>query len=55
MSVLTNMATGLFPSQDNTYDIGSQNYQWRTIYGHTVEATYADLAERYEADSEYEP
>ena len=26
-----------------------------TIYGHTVEATYADLAERYEADTEYEP
>ena len=24
-------------------------------YGHTVEATYADLAERYEADTEYEP
>jgi len=53
--ILTNMTTGLFPSQDNTYDIGSSNFQWKTIYGHTVEATYADLAERYEADSEYEP
>ena len=49
------MTTGLFPSQDNTYDIGSNAFQWRTIYGHTVEATYADLAERYEADAEYEP
>ena len=54
-NVLTNMTTGLFPSQDNTYDIGSNAFQWRTIYGHTVEATYADLAERYEADAEYEP
>ena len=54
-NVLTNMTTRLFPSQDNTYDIGSNAFQWRTIYGHTVEATYADLAERYEADAEYEP
>ena len=54
-NVLTSMTTGLFPSQDNTYDIGSNAFQWRTIYGHTVEATYADLAERYEADAEYEP
>ena len=54
-SLLTNMTTGLFPSADNTYDIGSNSFQWRTIYGHTVEATYADLAERYEADAEYEP
>jgi hypothetical protein len=53
--VLTNMTTGLFPSADNTYDIGSNSFQWRRIYGHTVEATYADLAERYEADAEYEP
>lgn len=54
-AVLTNMTTSLLPSVDNTYDIGSNSFQWRTIYGHTVEATYADLAERYEADAEYEP
>ena len=52
---LANQTGGMFPSQDNTYDIGAPNYQWKTIYGHTVEATYADLAERYEADTEYEP
>ena len=52
---LANQTGGMFPSQDNTYDIGAPNYQWKTIYGHTVEATYADLAERYEADAEYEP
>ena len=52
---LANQTGGMFPSQDNTYDIGVNNYQWKTIYGHTVEATYADLAERYEADTEYEP
>ena len=52
---LANQTGGMFPSQDNTYDIGAPNYQWKTIYGPTVEATYADLAERYEPDTEYEP
>lgn len=52
---LANQTGGMWPSQDNTYDIGAPNYQWKTIYGHTVEATYADLAERYETDAEYEP
>ena len=44
-----------FPSADNTYDLGSDTKQWRTIYGHEVEATYADLAERYASDAPYEP
>ena len=52
---LANQTGGMFPSQDNTYDIGAPTFQWKTIYGHTVEATYADLAERYESDAEYEP
>lgn len=44
-----------FPSTDNTYDLGTSTHQWRTIYGHEVEATYADLAERYASDAPYEP
>ena len=43
------------PNIDNTYDLGSDTKQWRTIYGHEVEATYADLAERYASDAPYEP
>ena len=43
------------PSTDNTYDLGSETQQWRTIYGHEVEATYADLAERYASDAPYKP
>ena len=54
-TVLNSLNTDLIPSQDNTYDIGTPTQQWKVIYGHTVEATYADLAERYEADTEYEP
>ena len=43
------------PSQDATYDLGTTTKQWNVIYGHTVEATYADLAERYASDAPYEP
>ena len=42
----TNTVSGSqIPSTDNTYDLGSTTNQWRKIFGHEVEATYADLAE----------
>jgi len=44
------MTGSILVGTDNTYDLGSSTKQWRTIYGHEVESTYADLAERYEAD-----
>ena len=44
----------VIPDTDNTWDLGSNTNMWRTIYGHTVEATYADLAERYAADAPYD-
>ena len=49
------VAGSISPSQDATYDLGTATEQWNVIYGHTVEATYADLAERYSADAPYEP
>jgi hypothetical protein len=52
----TNTISGsINPSVDATYNLGTASEQWNTIYGHTVEATYADLAERYSADATYEP
>lgn len=52
----TNTVSGsINPSVDATYDLGTPTEQWNVIYGHTVEATYADLAERYSADAPYEP
>jgi len=49
-------ATGnLVPATDNTYDLGSSTKGWATIYGEATSAQYADLAEKYEADAEYEP
>ena len=49
------VAGSISPSVDATHDLGTATEQWNTIYGHAVEATYADLAERYAADSPYEP
>ena len=49
------VATGdIIPDTDATHNLGNVTNQWNTIYGHTVEATYADLAERYEADAPYD-
>lgn len=49
------VAGSISPSVDATHDLGTATEQWNTIYGHTVEATFADLAERYAADAPYEP
>lgn len=48
------------PTADNSYDLGSNNLRWRTIYADTfygtaLRAKYADLAEKYKTDNEYEP
>ena len=45
---------------NNAYNIGSTNYRLNTVYATTfngvaTSAQYADLAERFEADAEYEP
>lgn len=52
---VTYTATGtISPDTDNTWNLGSETKQWAIIYGHEVEATYADLAERYAADVPYD-
>ena len=43
------------PSANVTYNLGSTTAWWNTIYGTAIHAQYADLAECYEADAEYEP
>jgi hypothetical protein len=43
----------IIPSIDNTYDIGSSLRRWRTVYGTSVKAQYADLAEKYHSDQVY--
>ena len=48
------MSGSILVNADNTYDLGTTTNQWRAVYGHSITATYADLAERYEADNVYE-
>jgi len=45
----------VIPSVHNTYNLGSSSNKWATIYGIAVNAQYADLAERFAADSVYSP
>jgi hypothetical protein len=50
----TDITGNIIPATDNTYNLGSTTKKYANIYGHTVTATYADLAERYAADGIYE-
>jgi hypothetical protein len=45
---------GIVPSANTTYDIGSSSYAYNTVYAKATSAQYADLAEVYEADAEYD-
>ncbi len=50
----------LFPTAPGTVNIGSNTNQFANVYatyfnGTAIQATYADLAERFEADQEYAP
>ena len=49
----------LLPTTDSAFDLGSATFKWANVYADTlngtaVEALYADLAERFEADAAYE-
>tara|TARA_R110000796_G_scaffold46462_8_gene112214 strand:- start:8893 stop:10236 length:1344 start_codon:yes stop_codon:yes gene_type:complete len=47
-------ATGIFvPGADNVYDLGTTSLRFKTIYGVSTSALYADLAERFAADADY--
>jgi len=45
----------MLPAATNTYNLGSATLKWATMYGVASSANYADLAERYTADDDYEP
>jgi hypothetical protein len=42
------------PDTNATYDIGTSSKSYNTVYAKATSAQYADLAEVYESDSEYE-
>ena len=43
------------PSANVTYNLGSTTAWYNTIYGTSTHALYADLAENYQADKQYNP
>lgn len=43
------------PSANVSYNLGSTTAWWNIVYGKAVQAQYADLAENYVPDSDYEP
>lgn len=43
------------PSANVTYNLGSTTAWWNNVYGKASQALYADLAEKYLADDNYEP
>jgi hypothetical protein len=46
--------TGMIPAANLTVNLGSSTRWFNTFYGKSVQAQYADLAERFEADAEYD-
>ena len=45
----------IVPDTDVTYDIGTSSLKYNTVYAKATSAQYADLAEIYESDAQYEP
>ena len=52
----SNTITGsITPATNNALNLGSPTAWFANIYGVSMQAKYADLAERFESDAEYEP
>jgi hypothetical protein len=45
----------IMPTANVSQNIGSSTNWWNLIYGESIHAQYADLAEKYTADSDYAP
>lgn len=45
----------VIPNASNTYSVGSTTNWYSSFWGKAVNAQYADLAEKYQADAEYAP
>lgn len=45
----------IIPSGNVAQNLGSATSWWNLVYGRSVQAQYADLAENYQADQEYAP
>ena len=48
-------SNGIIPGSSNAKTLGNTTHWWSSIWGLAVNAQYADLAEKYQADAAYEP
>lgn len=53
--VTTAYTGNIYPTTSNVSNIGSPSSQYNTVFAVATAAQYADLAEKYEADANYEP
>jgi hypothetical protein len=49
------IAGSIVPTANLTHNLGSPSSWWNILYGVSTQAKYADLAEHYAADAEYDP
>ena len=57
ITVTGNLTTNgwIIPSSNVSQNLGTTTAWWNTFYGVSTQARYADLAENYQADNNYEP
>ena len=53
--VAINVRGDIVPTANLTYNLGTTSSWFNTFYGVSTQARYADLAENYQADAQYEP
>jgi hypothetical protein len=51
---LAAITSDIVPAANLSYNLGTVNSWWNNIYGTSIHAQYADLAERFEADELYD-
>jgi len=51
----TLISRAIRPSANNTYDLGTSSFGYSMVYARATSAQYADVAEMYTADYNYEP
>lgn len=54
-TLVTAYTGNIYPTTSNVSNIGSSSSQYNTVFAVATAAQYADLAEKYEADADYEP
>tara|TARA_B100001057_G_scaffold95359_1_gene91800 strand:+ start:1369 stop:9261 length:7893 start_codon:yes stop_codon:yes gene_type:complete len=55
LTITARVDSHIVPDSNTTYDLGSSTLKWNVLYGKATSAQYADLAENYLSDKDYEP